>query len=180
MESFSRRQEPHEVSRLRQLSILVYDSYCDDVIVLINLVHNCSHDTISLAVFDDLIILPSTSSLSLLWLLVSLHVFTKTWFLSSESPCHEQFAISLFALCYDVSLDLVFYLFSELLDQFPDEQFFNKQVNDFWSKNVPLVRLTLRILHVEWHEERFKILLFDSVNSYVHCNQASFLTLENI
>ena len=117
----ARRKEPHEVSDLDKLSILVNDGYSDDVIVGIDLMHDSTHHSVSLSVLNDVIIVASTHLLDFLLVTVALHVVAYTAVFGSVRPSHEQSAIDILALGDDERLSLLLDLVSDLLDELSEK-----------------------------------------------------------
>ena len=142
--------------------------------------HDSAHDDVSLAVFDDFVVLLATSSLGLFLLLVALHILTRADFFGRERSCHEKPAIVLLALGDDKGLSLFLDLFAQLFDQLLGEQLFDKKIDNLCPQNVPGVSLAFRVLHVELHEEVLEVVLLNLVHSNVDSDQTSLLALKNV
>lgn len=110
--------------------------------------HDCAHDSVSLAVFDDIVVIATTNFLDLFLLSVAVHVITGTT-LRRVRTSHEEPAVDFLTLRDHESFSLFLDLIANLLDQLFEQKLLNKKVNDLLSQNVPRVLGTLRVLHVQ-------------------------------
>lgn len=134
------------------------------MVVGIDLMHDCTHDSVSLAVLDDVVVVAATNFLGLLLLSVALHVIARTT-LGSVRTCHQKPAVDFLTLGNDKGLGLFLDLVTNLLNQLLEQKLLDKKIYDLLPQDVPGICGALRVLHVQRHQEVLEVLLLHFVQS---------------
>lgn len=173
-----RRKQSFEVLVLNYVSVLVNDSNCDQVVVLVDLVHDGAHDVKSVAVFDHIaVVLASTFAVHSL--LVSPLLVTHVGVGCREGSCVAELPVRLLATCNYEVFSLLSDLVSNFLDDFFAEDVFVKNAYYLRAHDVPLT-ITFNLLHVEARQLILEIFLFVFVDSDLNSDQTGLFTLLNV
>lgn len=179
-----RREQTHEVARDQELAVLVHDRHCHDVVVVVDHVHNRTHDTIPLSILDNLAVLSLAAAIPrfvlFLLLLAAVVISPRVNLPSRERTHHEHLSVSFFALGDDKGFCLVFDLFSQLLDQLLDEELFYERIDDVNSHPIPEVVFSVRSDDVKRDQLALKHDDLVLVHDDVHGDQTCLLTLEDV
>ena len=162
-----------------KFSIFINNCNCNDIVVGIDLVHESSHYTDSVSVLNQLLLLLFASLISLLFNII-LEVTMHSKAFSGERPSHQGLFVGLFASSNHKAFSLLFYLCSKFFYDLFDKKLFNQHVDGLSAQDIVLVSVALRILHIKTLQEVFEIVKLSLFHCNFDCNQASFLTLQNV
>ena len=144
--------------------------------------HDGSHDTVSLAVLDHLIILSTRSLILFLHLLLLLitMIIIVVQVTSREGSHQEKLAVDFLALGDDEGLSLFLDFFTQLFDELLKQKLLYQGGDDVLSHPVPQIFLALRILHIQWNELLFETVELFLINCDIDSDKTSFLTLNHV
>lgn len=165
----------HEVLMSYKLTILVDNSNCHNSVVLINLMHKCTHDHKSFSIRNDILFLILLSLLACLLLLL-LTVFIS--FSNREWSNQKLLSINILALLdnkvLSFFLDLVLnFFYNFLLEDF------NKILKNLLTHDIKIF-LWLVNRQVVFLKHEFKLLLLIWIHQDINFNQTCLLILQNI